>query len=67
MLLLAMHPEIQKKVHAEIDREMKTDELTYEDLKNFVYLEQVAKETLRLFPVVPLVARICGEEMELGL
>lgn len=66
LLLLAMHPDIQDKVYAEISKVMKSDELSYDGLKDFVFLEAVVKETLRLLPIVPLVARNLNEDMELG-
>lgn len=61
-----MHPEIQDKVYAEINVEMDSAELTYDALTNFVYLEAVVRETLRVLPIVPLVARTCAEDMSLG-
>ncbi|XP_043918443.1 cytochrome P450 4V2 [Protopterus annectens] len=57
--LLASHPEIQQKVHSELDEVF--GELdrppTMEDLKNLQFLDCVIKESLRLFPSVPMFAR----------
>lgn len=42
-------------------------DVTYEDLKSFPYLEQVFKETLRFFTVVPFLVRGLTEDYELGM
>jgi cytochrome P450 len=59
MLMLAMHPEIQEKVVAELKSVFKTQDsyITPDDLKELVYLEQVIKESMRLNTVVPLYCR----------
>lgn len=38
----------------------------YKDMKNFVYLERVLKETMRIFPVGPLLLRSVTEDIKLG-
>ncbi|ETE58963.1 Cytochrome protein, partial [Ophiophagus hannah] len=62
--LLASHPEIQRKVHSELDEVFGDSDhhITMEDLKNLRYLECVIKEALRLFPSVPVFARNLNEE-----
>jgi cytochrome P450 family 4 len=59
ILLLAMHPEIQDKVLAELktvfaDQE---SEITAEHLHKLTYLKQVIKESLRLFVITPIFSR----------
>ncbi|XP_063701623.1 probable cytochrome P450 313a4 [Culicoides brevitarsis] len=54
LLLLAMHPEVDKKLYAEI-QEFCHDgvEIDHKLLKEMEYLDMVFKEVLRLFPSVP--------------
>ncbi|XP_012499451.1 PREDICTED: cytochrome P450 4V2 [Propithecus coquereli] len=64
LYLLGSNPEVQKKVDRELDEVFgKSDRpTTAEDLKKLKYLECVIKETLRLFPSVPLFARTVNED-----
>lgn len=38
----------------------------FEDLQRMIYLECVIKETLRLFPVAPIIARCLTEDLNIG-
>ncbi|EDO31777.1 predicted protein, partial [Nematostella vectensis] len=58
--LLGEHPDVQIKAQAEVD-----EILTAESLKGLKYLECVIKETLRIFPSVPLFARSLAEDLDL--
>uniref|UniRef100_A0A6E8VBS0 Cytochrome P450 n=1 Tax=Anopheles coluzzii TaxID=1518534 RepID=A0A6E8VBS0_ANOCL len=72
---VAKHPEIQDRVYQEIVNEIGADfcELslsaiclhTLSALNNLHYMELVIKESLRLFPPVPVIARIATEDTEL--
>ncbi|WKY11914.1 hypothetical protein Q1695_003468 [Nippostrongylus brasiliensis] len=65
--LMGANPHIQEKVHREIDEVLGEADrcVTYEDLGSFKYLEACIKETLRLYPSVPLIARQVVEDVKL--
>ena len=52
---LAKHPDILRKLRREIlERVGETEPPSYEDLKSMPYLQHCMKETLRLYPGVPI-------------
>lgn len=67
-LMLAMHPEIQERVFLEIYENFfdKKIEASYDDLMRLNYLDMVIKETLRLYPSGPYIARTVTSDMELS-
>jgi cytochrome P450 len=66
--LIGSHPEIQKRLHEEIDQVFGNSErsITNADLQNLSYLECTIKETLRMFPSVPLLGRELQEDTFIG-
>lgn len=62
-VLLGMHPEVQQRVFDEVDRVFEGLPLdapvTPEHLLKLTYVEQVIRETLRLFPAAPYMLRFC--------
>ena len=57
---LAKNPELQKKVQAEIDKVVKSnnqDVFSYEMYSDLKYLECCIDETLRKYPIIPIVFR----------
>ncbi|XP_044729475.1 cytochrome P450 4C1-like [Chrysoperla carnea] len=65
-LLLALNKDIQTKVCEELFqvlRETNRTKINFEDLAKLKFMEQVIKETLRLFPGVPLILREVSKDI----
>lgn len=59
---LALNPDIQSKVHGEIDevnQNLDGGLLTYDTLQKMKYLDMVVSETLRKWPPAPVTDRVC--------
>ncbi|KAF9239603.1 cytochrome P450 [Melanogaster broomeanus] len=55
ILSMLQNPEVQKRAQAEIDTVVGTDRLPhFDDRPSLPYVEAVLRETLRMYPVVPL-------------
>lgn len=69
MYNLAKHPEVQQKAFEEIRNVIGDDvnkKVTQKDLNDLHYLELVIKETLRLYPSVPVYGRKISENVEIS-
>ncbi|XP_006092710.1 cytochrome P450 4V2-like isoform X1 [Myotis lucifugus] len=68
LYLLGCYPEVQKTLDNELDEVFGNSDrpVTLEDLKKLKYLECVIKETLRIFPSVPVIARGLNEDCDVG-
>ena len=64
--LLATHPEVEKKFHAEIDEVLQGRTPTVEDMRRLPFTEMIAKETMRLYPPAYAIGREALEETEIG-
>jgi cytochrome P450 len=64
--LLSQHPEVEAKLHAEVDRVLAGRAPTLEDLKQLPYTEMVVKEVLRLYPPAWLISREANDEVQIG-
>ncbi|CAI2327041.1 unnamed protein product [Caenorhabditis sp. 36 PRJEB53466] len=53
--LLARHPDVQRRVQQEMDRECPNPEVTFDQLSKLKYTEMVVKETLRMYPLASIV------------
>lgn len=59
---VASHPQVQKKLREEI-RNVQTNKggINYDNIGEMVYLDQVLNESLRLHPIIPVLAKRCTE------
>lgn len=62
---LARHPEVERRVHAEIDQVLAGRDVTFEDIPKLTYIQQVVNEVLRLYPIWILMRRAVAE-VDLG-
>lgn len=68
LLMLAMHPEIQERCYLEVAAVCSNENqyISAEDVSNLTYLEMVCKETMRLFPVAAMLARVATSDVKLN-
>ncbi len=64
--LLALNPDVEAKLHAELDEVLADHPPTFDDLPKLPYADKVITETLRLFPTVWLLGREATEDCEVG-
>uniref|UniRef100_A0A0N4Z8R6 Cytochrome P450 n=1 Tax=Parastrongyloides trichosuri TaxID=131310 RepID=A0A0N4Z8R6_PARTI len=66
--LMGANPEIQAKVHHEIDHVLGEEirPVNFDDIGRLKYLEACVKETLRLYPSVPIFGRTVVEEVNIN-
>jgi cytochrome P450 len=60
--LLAKHQNVQKKLREEIINAIKNDE----DIENLKYLQNVIKESMRLFSPASIIPKITSKDVEIG-
>ena len=64
--LLATHPEIQRRFHAELDGVLDGRAATPDDLANLPFTRQVLTESMRLYPPIWSTGRVAFEPINLG-
>jgi cytochrome P450 len=64
--LLSRHPEVEARLHAELDEVLGDRPPTLDDLPRLTYTDHVITETLRLYPTVWLLGREAMEPIEVG-
>lgn len=55
--LLSQHPEVERRLHAEVDQVLGGRPATLSDIPRLVYTKMIVSETLRLYPPVWLLPR----------
>ncbi|NP_001166588.1 cytochrome P450 3A15 [Cavia porcellus] len=67
MYSLATHPDVQKKLHQEIDKTLPNKAFpTYDVMMEMEYLDMVVNETLRLYPVANRIERMSKKDFEIN-
>lgn len=66
LFLLSKHPEVERKLHAELTDVLAGRLPTAADVKALPYTERVLKESMRLFPPAWTTGRQANETVELG-
>jgi cytochrome P450 len=64
--LLAQHPEVEAKLHAELDLVLNGRTPTLEDLPSLRYTDRVITESMRLYPPAWGMARVAVEDTEIA-
>ena len=68
-MMLGIHHDVQQKVMTEINEICNSQTLpdfSLDYLQKFVYLESVIKETMRLFPEGPFIAREPSDDVDIN-
>lgn len=67
LYVLGLYPDVQQQVFEELEVIFNGSDrpATLEDLNEMKYLERVIKETMRLYPPVPMVGRLMSEDVQL--
>lgn len=67
MVLLGIHQEIQEKLYQEISTSGLDNDLPDKELAKLKYLEKVIKESMRIFPIAPILFRKAKEDVKFGM
>jgi cytochrome P450 len=63
---LSQHPEVESKLHEELAQVLGERAPTVHDLSRLPYTEQIIKETIRIYPPVPLIPRTVMADTVVG-
>ncbi len=64
--LLAQHPQIEARLHEELDQVLAGREPEVKDLPKLVYTERVLSEAMRLYPPAYAIARVATVDVTVG-
>jgi cytochrome P450 len=66
LYVLARHPQVEERVHHEVDAVLDGRPAGYDDINDLPYLRRVVTETMRLYPPAWLLPRKAVTDLELG-
>lgn len=66
LYLLSKHPDVERRLHAELDRVLGGRLPTADDVRALAYTERVLKEAMRLYPPAWTIGREAAEDLEVG-
>jgi cytochrome P450 / NADPH-cytochrome P450 reductase len=66
LYFLMKNPEILKNAWAEVDAVLADRDPVFEDLSQLKYIQQILKESLRLWPTAPIFSRFSHQDVLLG-
>ena len=64
--LLSQHPEVERRLHAELDTVLCGDATTVESMSRLSYTRMIFSESLRLYPPVWMIGRRAINDCEIG-
>ncbi|XP_066597508.1 cytochrome P450 6j1-like [Prorops nasuta] len=65
--LLAQHPDVQERVRKEVKSVLSKHDntISYDSLKELNYMDQAINESMRLYPAVGVLAKVCTKDTQL--
>ncbi|KAK0180546.1 hypothetical protein PV327_002914 [Microctonus hyperodae] len=67
ILMLAMHPDVQNRIREEVLSIIgASDNVMLDNIGSFEYMDMVIKETIRLFPVGPIIPREITDDLQIA-
>ena len=64
--LLSQHPQVEEKLHSEVDKVLGTRKATFADATSLHYTEMVLTESMRLYPPAWAIGRLSTVDCEIG-
>jgi cytochrome P450 len=66
LYLLSQAPEVEARLHQELEEVLGGRPPTFEDFERLTYTDQIITEAMRIYPPVPIIARKAHSEAQIG-